>query len=130
MPLICTHQLYGTPKVNFKIPPTVFYPQPKVDSALVTLDFPLSREPFSVSAADLRRVVNTAFNQRRKMLRQSLKAILKQRSVQLPEEWGTKRPEQLAPVEFLTLTELIYGKKPEVEKGITRVWRHQRHGSD
>lgn len=32
-------QLYATPRMNFKIPPTVFYPQPKVDSALVTIDF-------------------------------------------------------------------------------------------
>jgi 16S rRNA A1518/A1519 N6-dimethyltransferase RsmA/KsgA/DIM1 with predicted DNA glycosylase/AP lyase activity len=32
-------QLYGSPKMNFKIPPTVFYPKPNVDSALLTLDF-------------------------------------------------------------------------------------------
>ena len=32
-------QLYSKPHMNFKIPPTVFYPVPKVDSALVTLDF-------------------------------------------------------------------------------------------
>ena len=32
-------QLYSKPLMNFKIPPTVFYPVPKVDSALVTLDF-------------------------------------------------------------------------------------------
>jgi hypothetical protein len=25
--------------MNFKIPPTVFFPQPKVDSALITIDF-------------------------------------------------------------------------------------------
>ena len=65
-------QLYARPRVNFKIPPTVFYPQPKVDSALVTIDFLPSREPFPVAAKDLRRVVTTAFQQRRKMLRSSL----------------------------------------------------------
>ena len=32
-------QLYGEPKINFKIPPTVFFPKPNVDSALLTLDF-------------------------------------------------------------------------------------------
>lgn len=32
-------QLYGKVKLNFKIPPTVFFPAPKVDSALVTIDF-------------------------------------------------------------------------------------------
>jgi ribosomal RNA small subunit methyltransferase A len=32
-------QLYGETLLNFKIPPKVFYPVPKVDSALVTIDF-------------------------------------------------------------------------------------------
>lgn len=32
-------QLYGKPEINFKIPPSVFFPKPKVDSALVTIDF-------------------------------------------------------------------------------------------
>lgn len=121
-------QLYCNPVLNFKIPPTVFYPQPKVDSALVTIDFPESREPFPVNAADLRTVINVAFNQRRKMLRQSLKSVLKPLNVTLPDHWGTKRPEQLAPKEFLALTEFIYGPKPERFEGQTRVWRHERHG--
>lgn len=155
-------QLYASPKVNFKIPPTVFYPQPKVDSALVTIDFPETREPFDVSARDLRRVITAAFQQRRKMLRQSLKVLLKEAGEQkklgtpsdlssdvevatqecdtddkshsadavvLPEEWGTKRPEQLAPEDFLTVTELIFGPKQERADGETRIWRHSKHGS-
>ena len=32
-------QLYGKTELNFKIPPKVFFPVPKVDSALVTIDF-------------------------------------------------------------------------------------------
>jgi ribosomal RNA small subunit methyltransferase A len=32
-------QLYGKTHLNFKIPPSVFFPVPKVDSALVTIDF-------------------------------------------------------------------------------------------
>ena len=32
-------QLYGSTRMNFKIPPKVFFPVPKVDSALVTIDF-------------------------------------------------------------------------------------------
>jgi hypothetical protein len=27
-------QLYTRPRINFKLPPTVFYPQPKVSSSL------------------------------------------------------------------------------------------------
>lgn len=130
-------QLYASPKVNFKIPPTVFYPQPKVDSALVTIDFPDTREPFPCAAADLRRVITTAFNQRRKMLRQSLKTLLKEAGREsggdvtplvLPDEFGTRRPEQLMPAQFLELTLLIFGPKAEREEGVTRVWRHAKHG--
>ena len=32
-------QLYARPQVLFHIPPTVFYPQPSVTSALISLDF-------------------------------------------------------------------------------------------
>jgi 16S rRNA (adenine1518-N6/adenine1519-N6)-dimethyltransferase len=32
-------QLYGKTNLLFKIPPTVFYPVPKVDSALISIDF-------------------------------------------------------------------------------------------
>lgn len=32
-------QLYTRPQVLFQIPPTVFYPQPSVTSALISLDF-------------------------------------------------------------------------------------------
>jgi ribosomal RNA small subunit methyltransferase A len=132
-------QLYANPVVSFKIPPTVFYPQPKVESALVTIDFAPEREPFPCSAADLRKVVTTGFQQRRKMLRQSLKSLLAEvgrargeegsgAPVVLPDEWGTKRPEQLAPEQFLELTEFIYGQKPEASEGETRIWRHLKHG--
>jgi 16S rRNA A1518/A1519 N6-dimethyltransferase RsmA/KsgA/DIM1 with predicted DNA glycosylase/AP lyase activity len=71
-------QLYTTPRVAFKIPPTAFYPVPKVDSALVTLDFPRDRPPLPVDTRDLRAVVSTSFRQRRKMLRVSLKPLLAQ----------------------------------------------------
>ena len=46
----------------------------QVDSALVTMDFTQPhRDLYSVSGDKLRKVVTTAFRQRRKMLRQSLK---------------------------------------------------------
>lgn len=54
-------QLYTRPKINFKIPNTVFYPQPKVTSALITLDFlhmgQDGKQPlFDVSDSDLKEV--------------------------------------------------------------------------
>lgn len=52
-------------------------------------------------------VLTTSFQQRRKMLRQSLKNLLASRDMSLPEEWGKRRPEELAPPEFVELTRCV-----------------------
>ena len=75
-------QLYADVKCHFKIPPTVFYPKPKVDSALVGLHFVgpavLRRRLAGVSPMQLRRVVTAAFQQRRKTTRNSLKKLIQE----------------------------------------------------
>jgi 16S rRNA (adenine1518-N6/adenine1519-N6)-dimethyltransferase len=72
-------QLYSKPTYNFKIPPTVFFPRPDVDSALITLDF-RHRSPLLesglINPLKLRKVLNASFQKRRKMLRVSLKDFL------------------------------------------------------
>ena len=91
--------------INFKIPPSVFFPRPKVDSALVTLDFTQPHPELKrVNGDRLRTVLLTAFQQRRKMLRSSLKDLLKRDGLELSSKWAEKRPEQLTPVEFVHLT--------------------------
>lgn len=119
-------QLYTKPKLAFKIPPTAFYPQPKVTSALVVLDFPENRKQLPVDSRKLRIVINTAFGKRRKMLRQSLKGILKAKNKELPEEWSSKRPEELDPHDFISLTAFIYGLDAKEPESGTAVWRSQR----
>ena len=54
-------QLYGTPSIAFKIPPSVFQPQPDVDSALVVIDFPEDRPTFGINECHLRTVLRAAF---------------------------------------------------------------------
>lgn len=49
-------QLYGVPRLLFKIPPTVFQPQPDVDSALICVDFPPVRPTFGINECNLRTV--------------------------------------------------------------------------
>lgn len=75
-------QLYASTKLHFKIPPTVFYPQPKVDSALVGLHFlgpNLLRDRLAgVDPKHVRQVVTTSFQQRRKTVRNSLKKLVKE----------------------------------------------------
>eukprot|EP00607_Mallomonas_marina_P002785 CAMPEP_0182425906 /NCGR_PEP_ID=MMETSP1167-20130531/12397_1 /TAXON_ID=2988 /ORGANISM="Mallomonas Sp, Strain CCMP3275" /LENGTH=413 /DNA_ID=CAMNT_0024606977 /DNA_START=262 /DNA_END=1503 /DNA_ORIENTATION=+ len=106
-------QLYTTPSLNFKIPPSVFFPQPKVDSALVTLDFTKPHPALSsVKPLHLRRVLLAAFQKRRKMLRQSLKDLLLTEHLTLPDHWTTLRPEDLTPSDFLKLTADLFGTQP------------------
>ena len=75
-------QIYCTTIVHhFKIPPTVFYPQPKVNSILLGLHFvtpyQLEHERLcGVHPAQLRRVITVTFQQRRKTIRNSIKSLL------------------------------------------------------
>ena len=72
-------QLYADCMIHFKIPPTVFYPQPKVDSALIGLYFlgpmELRKRLGGVNPVHLRRVVTSTFQQRRKTVRNGLKPL-------------------------------------------------------
>jgi 16S rRNA (adenine1518-N6/adenine1519-N6)-dimethyltransferase len=89
----------------FTVPPTVFNPPPKVDSGVIRL---IRKQDFSLPVDEqfFFRVVKTAFNQRRKMLRSSLKSL--NLSDTLKEDpIFAKRPEQLSVNEFISLTEKI-----------------------
>mmetsp|Transcript_19373 Transcript_19373/g.33239 ORF Transcript_19373/g.33239 Transcript_19373/m.33239 type:complete len:454 (+) Transcript_19373:142-1503(+) len=72
-------QLYADCNIHFKIPPTVFYPQPKVDSALIGLHFlgpsRLRERLAGVNPTNLRSVVTSTFQQRRKTVRNGLKPL-------------------------------------------------------
>jgi len=89
----------------FTVPPQVFSPPPKVDSGVIRLvrklDFELPVDPDFFF-----RVVKTAFNQRRKTLRNSLKSL--GISDKLSEDAiFARRPEQLSVEEFIQLTQKL-----------------------
>lgn len=89
----------------FTVPPTVFNPPPKVDSGVLRLTRKASLE-LPCSEAFLYKVVKTAFQQRRKTLRNSLKTF--EISDKLKEDviFGL-RPEQLSVAQFITLTQKL-----------------------
>ncbi|MBN8535026.1 MAG: 16S rRNA (adenine(1518)-N(6)/adenine(1519)-N(6))-dimethyltransferase RsmA [Rhizobiales bacterium] len=60
-------------RIEFDLPPSAFTPPPKVTSSVVTL-VPRTN-PLPCRLETLERVTAAAFNQRRKMLRQSLKSL-------------------------------------------------------
>lgn len=98
----------------FTVDEDVFNPPPKVKSAVIRL----TRNGVSELGCNpqlFRRVVKTVFNQRRKMLRVSLKQIL---GSNLPatglflSDMMTLRPEQLSIAQFVELTNAVEEKLP------------------
>jgi 16S rRNA (adenine1518-N6/adenine1519-N6)-dimethyltransferase len=67
---------YAAADVVGLVPPTVFVPRPKVDSALVRLERRAAPPVAVPSADDLFTLVRAGFGQRRKMLRRSLAGLL------------------------------------------------------
>ena len=102
-------QVYSRIKTLFFVPRTAFYPVPKVDSLVLTFRF-FDPIPFDIKNAVLfERVVKTAFGQRRKMLKNTLKQIvpdenrLNEVSMNL-----TMRPESLSVDQFVQLTNELH----------------------
>ncbi|WP_109435839.1 16S rRNA (adenine(1518)-N(6)/adenine(1519)-N(6))-dimethyltransferase RsmA [Aquimarina sp. AU119] len=89
----------------FTVPPDVFNPPPKVDSGVLRL----TRKKDYTLPCDQKlffRVVKTAFGQRRKTLRNSLKTFQLSDEIKILDILS-KRPEQLSVDEFIKLTQLI-----------------------
>lgn len=95
-------------QIVMHLPPQAFTPPPKVSSAIVEL-VPRETPLPACSVKTLGRVTAAAFGQRRKMLRQSLKALTPMPELLLaragisPEE----RAERLTVAEFATLAQLV-----------------------
>lgn len=94
----------------FTVDETVFNPPPKVKSAVIRMTRN-SVEHLGCDEQLFKRVVKTVFNQRRKMLRVSLRQLLPNLStIDSPltqHEMMTKRPEQLTIPQFVELTNLV-----------------------
>ncbi len=103
-------QLLAQPKMLFSVSRHVFHPKPNVESAVISLDFE-SPSDLGFDIARMKRVVRTAFGQRRKMLRKSLSGLCAELGVGIPDEYATKRPEALAPTEFVTLTNKLFAEQ-------------------
>ena len=89
----------------FTVPPTVFNPPPKVDSGVLRLT---RKEDYSLPCNEkmLFKVVKTAFQQRRKTMRNSLKSFNISDKLKEDTIFG-QRPEQLSVSQFITLTQKL-----------------------
>lgn len=86
----------------FTVPPSVFNPPPKVDSGVIRLT---RKQDYSLPCNErlFFRVVKTAFQQRRKTLRNSLKVFQLPDNLREDAIFG-QRPEQLSTEQFIELT--------------------------
>ncbi len=102
-------QALAHPEILFRVSPHVFYPRPAVTSAVVRLTFSGKEEaPEGVDMAFFRSVVRTAFNRRRKTLRNGLERWTKgATAIALPEGMDARRPEELTPEEFVALARYL-----------------------
>ena len=92
----------------FNVGPGAFNPPPKVDSAIVRL-VPYETLPFPAKDHRLlERVVREAFNQRRKTLRNTLKALMPVEAIEAAGVDGSLRPEQISLEEFVRLADKLH----------------------
>ena len=98
-------QYFADARVVGKVSPTVFFPKPNVESALVSIVRRASVrvDPTVVSEADLFEVIRTSFGQRRKMLRRSLAGWSSDGVFERADVAETRRPEELTIEEFARL---------------------------
>lgn len=91
----------------FKVGRSCFYPVPKVDSAIVT--FRPAEPPYAIDPTRFFEVTRRAFEQRRKMLRSSLRDLCPNIAEALAEAGlpDTVRPEELSLQDFVKLFERV-----------------------
>jgi len=98
-------QFYAEPEYGFTVEPTCFYPPPRVKSAVVK--FKLKKHPPVSSEEAFFKMTRTAFQQRRKMVRSSLKHIYEldriDRGLEKIGKGLQVRPENLSLADFLIL---------------------------
>ncbi len=92
----------------FSVSPGSFFPRPDVQSAVIRLTRN-DRKELGVDQKKFKTVVKMAFNQRRKMLRNSVKGLLSGSVMENP--LFQRRPEQLSVDEFIVLTKFISDRK-------------------
>lgn len=103
-------QYYTQPKIIFTIKKGCFLPVPKVDSSFIRLNIRNKPVVEPKNEEFLFRVIRTAFNQRRKVLRNSLQGVVAESKLGLFfSKYGINpriRPEELTLEDFLRLADL------------------------
>ncbi|MDH3648649.1 MAG: 16S rRNA (adenine(1518)-N(6)/adenine(1519)-N(6))-dimethyltransferase RsmA [Saprospiraceae bacterium] len=106
-------QAFYSCEYMFTVEPSAFTPPPKVQSGIIRLIRDDTKQMNRARERFFRRVVKMAFNQRRKMLRNSLKALLEEYAVN-DQSLLSMRPEQLTVQQFVDLADYMNANKINV----------------
>lgn len=110
--LSVTTQYHCRVVLRFLVPPTSFTPAPKVDSAIVSL-YPHTQPPFDCGSEKmLATVISTAFSQRRKTLRNSLRELMDEKAIEACGLNPTIRPERITLEGFAALSRQLHANPP------------------
>ncbi|MFK7949221.1 MAG: 16S rRNA (adenine(1518)-N(6)/adenine(1519)-N(6))-dimethyltransferase RsmA [Saprospiraceae bacterium] len=99
-------QAFYDGKLLFNVKPGSFNPPPKVMSAVIRLTRKPDYENLGCDHKRFRQVVKLAFGQRRKMLRNTMKPLIKGSSI-MENPIFRERPEQLSVQDFIGLTNMV-----------------------
>jgi 16S rRNA (adenine1518-N6/adenine1519-N6)-dimethyltransferase len=106
-------QVYGEAQIASHIPAECFYPRPQVDSSVLVIDVDEVPKLDRRATNELFRLAHIAFNQKRKMLRSSLRPTLGQdletvsTLLERADIDPRQRPETLALADWVKLIEVI-----------------------
>ena len=98
-------QYWAETKVLGKVSPNVFLPVPKVDSAI--LQIIRKPSPSEVNYENFSRLIQTAFQQRRKMIRKSLNTLVPLANFSIAELSPQARPEELSVTDWVKLAKTL-----------------------
>lgn len=104
-------QAFSKPKLLFNVPPTVFFPKPKVESSVVLIDFRDMKNEIRNSNT-FKTLVRTAFGKRRKTLKNSLKELFEELKLGFVKYESiidfSKRAENIRVEKYIELANEIY----------------------
>lgn len=101
-------QVFTTPKLLFNVPPTAFFPKPKVDSTVVKFEFHSGK--YKIENYPLfKSLVKASFGQRRKTMRNSLKKFFEENKLNLDsfDFDFSRRAESVSIEEYIILNDSI-----------------------
>ncbi|MCX8057377.1 MAG: 16S rRNA (adenine(1518)-N(6)/adenine(1519)-N(6))-dimethyltransferase RsmA [Ignavibacteria bacterium] len=107
-------QFYSEPEILFTVSKNVFFPKPEVESAIIRMKIKSEIELNYDEEKAFRYLVKTAFNQRRKTLKNSLKNLFNDNQKEASQKFFTiqfdfsKRAEELSLNDFLYLAKNFY----------------------